>query len=128
MFLRQFRLLSLLITLLLACLQGLVPLLHAHPAGHITSDTQSGIHLHEVDAQSFQHYEGYSILADDSPHAIEVGLAHQPKDALLLLAIFVLVALRYPRSWPAPGWQQRTHLHIPLLPYSSALLRAPPQH
>lgn len=131
MLFRQFRQLSLLIIFCLACLQGLAPLLHAHPEGQASSNAQSGIHLHEINAKSFEHFAGYSILTDVSPHAMEVGLAHHPKDVLLVLPIlawFALIALCYPLGWRSSGWQQRKVHHVPLPRYFGSLLRAPPQH
>lgn len=131
MLFRQFRQLSLLITLIVACLQGIVPLLHAHPADSTNVNAQSGIHLHDVNAKSFEHFSGYSLQADVSPHAMEVGLARQSKDALLLLpilAIFVLLTLRYPLIWRSSDWQQRNFHHTVIPRYFKAQLRAPPAH
>lgn len=131
MLFRQFPQLSLLITFCLACLQGLVPLLHAHPVDLASSNLQSGIHLHEINAKSFEHFAGDSMLADINPHAMEVGLAHQPEDDLLvlpILAVFALIVLSFPLSWRSTGWQQRKHHLTPLPRYFGSLLRAPPQH
>lgn len=128
MLFRQFRQLSLLITLIVACLQGIVPLLHAHAADPANTNAQSGIHLHEVNAQSLESYAGHSLLPD-STHAMEVGLARQSRDALLLipiLAIFVLLAVSYGLTLHISPWLQRQVHYIPTPRYFSSLLRAPP--
>lgn len=135
MFLRQFKKLALSIILLLAVLQALLPLLHAHPAGTPTASMGAGLHLHETMSgyQQAWHAHGFSLQADqDHLQVIGVGSANEPEplsviDLGLLLA-FVLLVIRFAAT-PRPVFWHALIIQPAASPaYFLSPLRAPPQH
>lgn len=135
MFLRQFKKLALSIILLLAVLQALLPLLHAHPAGTPTASMGAGLHLHETMSGYNQswHAHGFSLQADqDHLQVIGVGSANEPEplsviDLGLLLA-FVLVSIRFASATRPEFWHALFIQPAASPAYFLSPLRAPPQH
>lgn len=135
MFLRQFKKLALSIVLLLALLQALLPLLHAHPAGTPTASMGAGLHLHETMSGYNQAWHAHSAsLQTDHEHlqVIGVGSANEPEplsvaDLGLLLA-FVLIAIRFAASVRPESWHTLAVKPAASPAYFLSPLRAPPQH
>lgn len=135
MFLRQFKKLAFSIILLLAMLQALLPLLHAHPAGTPAASMGAGLHLHETMTGYNQawHAHNASLQVDhDHLQVIGVGSANEPEpltvaDLGLLLA-FVLVALGFSPTARSLFWHALAIQPAAAPAYFLSPLRAPPLH
>ncbi|SNR84676.1 hypothetical protein SAMN05192560_1383 [Methylobacillus rhizosphaerae] len=120
--------------LVLAILQALLPLLHAHPAGTSMTATGSGIHLHQAEFGGLDHH--FSTPTFEAFHtatvAVGVGNAYEPDPLQLphldvvLLAIFLLVALFFGGSFHQTFWREYDLKPTPFPSFFTSPLRAPP--
>lgn len=120
--------------MVLALLQALLPLLHAHPANTPLSNTGSGIHMHDLVTDHLSHSWTSPSLEMEHDHVqvIGVGAAHEPESihlpVLLGLATFLLVALFFGRSARSIVWREHAFQPVPAPDFFVSPLRAPPQH
>ncbi|WP_334108892.1 hypothetical protein [Methylobacillus sp.] len=119
--------------MVLALLQALLPLLHAHPASAPSSDTGSGIHMHELMTDHLSHPWTTPSLETEHDHVqvISVGIAHEPESihlpVLVGFATFLLVALFFGRSAHPITWREHDFQLVPAADFFISPLRAPPQ-
>lgn len=134
MLLRRLKRCSLYIVMVLALLQALLPLLHAHPANTPLSNTGSGIHMHDLVTDHLHHFWTSPSLEAEHDHVpvIGVGAAHEPESiqlpVLLGLATFLLVALFFGRSARPIIWREHAFQPVPAPDFFVSPLRAPPQY
>ena len=93
MFFRRFHKFSTVIVTLLALLQILAPLIHAHPAGSLLNIT-SGVHIHSEEADFLIADKVHTLKADQiEAQAIGVPSGHQPEKylvpAITLVFLFI---------------------------------------
>lgn len=128
---RRFKKFSMYLVLLLAMLQVLLPLIHAHPAGTPLSGMGSGIHMHDVVSELGNHWAIPTLHTQhDYVQVIGVGNAHEPErlnlPTLFLLASFLLLALCFGGSIRRIYWREHNFHPAPAPTFSRSLLRAPP--
>lgn len=120
--------------LVLAMLQALLPLLHAHPAGTPMTSMGSGIHLHQAELGGLDH--NFSTPTFEAFHtatvAVGVGNAYEPDPLqlphldIVLLAVFLLVALFFGGAFHQTPWREYNLKPAPFPYFFTSLLRAPP--
>lgn len=128
---RRFKKFSMYLVLLLALLQVLLPLIHAHPAGTPLSGMGSGIHVHDIVSGLDSHWTMPTVHTQHHyVQVIGVGNAHEPArlnlPTLFLLASFLLLILCCDGPTRLIYWREHNFLPAPAPTFSRSLLRAPP--
>ncbi|GAB7563867.1 hypothetical protein LG202_19060 [Methylobacillus methanolivorans] len=119
------------LVLLLAMLQVLSPLIHAHPAGTPLSGMGSGIHVHDV-LSGFDNNWTMPVVHTQHHYVqvIGVGNAYEPERLnlpnLFLLASCLLLALCFGGATRRVYWREHNCRPTPTPTYFSSPLRAPP--
>ena len=132
MLFRQLKTFSMCIVLLLAILQAVLPLLHAHPAGNSIPDLATGIHIGGIHMQDVTSHPATPALEANHDHlqAIGVGNANEPErlqlPQLMLVATFLLITLLFGGAVRNVLWRVHDCQPVSASKFFIAPLRAPP--